>query len=114
MKTYQPADITSYLSLGDLIERLEREDPDRVIPLGFANPHSYRGDYMDLAFEPVRDIPIADMLAAARFALGSTFEGYKGGSYTMAEHSSCWIAEYGTSSDNQLGPLLLDLLLSAA
>jgi hypothetical protein len=100
------------LALGDLIARLEREDPARVLPLGFTNPHSYRGDYMDLAFEPVCDIPIGEMLAAARSALGATFEGWKGGDYTMHDWTSCWIAEEGSSSDNQIGPLLLDLLLA--
>jgi hypothetical protein len=101
----------SYLGLGDLIARLEREDPERVLPIGFAEPHSYRGDYADLAFELRRDIAIGDMLAAARAALGATFQGYKGGDYTMGEQTDCWIASYGESSDNKIGPLLLELLL---
>lgn len=102
----------SYLGLGDLITRLEREDPARILPIGFDKPHSFRGDYMDLAFEPRRNIAIGNMLAAARSALGTTYEGYKGGDYTMGEHTSCWIANYGESSDNQIGPLLLELLLA--
>lgn len=109
---HESASTERYLNLGGLISRLEREDPNRVLPLGFANPHSYRGYYSELAFEPVPRIRIGDMLAAARTALGATFEGYKGGDYTMTEHTSCWIARYGEDSDNQLGPLLLDLLLS--
>lgn len=104
--------IEPYLSLDDLIARLEREDPERVLPLGFANPHSYRGDYMDLAFEPVTSVKIGDMAAAARAALGATFEGYKGGDYTMSGGTGCWIAEYGRSGDNKLGPLLLEFLLA--
>lgn len=111
--SYAPVSIEAYLGLSDLIARLEREDPARVLPLGFANPHSYRGDYCDLAFEPVANIAVGDMLAAARSALGATFEGWKGGDYTMFEHTDCWIAERGDSSDNKIGPLLLDLLLSA-
>lgn len=110
---FTPAPVENYLGLGDLIARLEREDPARVVPLGFANPHSFRGHYMELAFEPVRDISVGDMLAAARSALGETFQGWKGGDYTMHEHTSCWIAQRGDSSDNQIGPLLLDLLLTA-
>lgn len=109
---HESASTERYLNLGGLIARLEREDPNRVLPLGFANPHSYRGDYSELAFEPVPRIRIGDMLDAARAALGATFDGYKGGDYTMTEHTSCWIARYGEDSDNQLGPLLLDLLLS--
>jgi hypothetical protein len=103
-----------YLGLGELITRLEREDPNRVLPLGFAEPHSYRGYYDQLAFEPRRNIAIGDMLAAARSALDATFQGYKGGDYTMREHTACWIAEYGTDSDNLIGPLLLELLLAQA
>lgn len=110
---HESASTERYLNLGGLISRLEREDPNRVLPLGFANPHSYRGDYSELAFEPVPRIRIGDMLAAARTALGATFEGYKGGDYLMTEHTSCWIARYGEDSDNQLGPLLLELLLCA-
>lgn len=101
-----------YLGLGALIARLEREDQARILPIGFADPHSYRGFYMDVAFEPRRNIAIGEMLAAARSALDATFEGYKGGDFTMSEHTDCWIASYGRTSDNQIGPLLLELLLA--
>lgn len=108
----EPADMGRYLNLGDLVERLEREDPDRVVPMGFANPHSYRGDYSKLAFEPARDVTIGAMLDAARAALGATFGGYKGGDYTMHDYTEVWLANYGEDSDNKLGPLLLELLLT--
>ncbi len=111
-QTRKAVDVEAYLGLGDLIARLEREDPTRILPLGFTNPHSYRGDYYELAFEPVADIPVGEMLAAARSALGATFQGWKGGDFTMGEHSGCWIAVEGDSGDNKLGPLLLDLLLA--
>jgi hypothetical protein len=108
---FEPAEVDTYIDLGGIIARLEAEDPDRVLPLGFANPHSYRGYYDELAFEPVRDIRVGDVLAAAKSAVGRTFEGYKGGDYTMDVHTSCWIANYGVSGDNRIGPVLLDLLL---
>lgn len=110
---FEPATIDTYVDLGGIIARLEREDPDQVLPLGFANPHSYRGDYMNLAFEPVRNIKVGDVLNACRFALGHTFEGWKGGDYTMKEHTDCWISRVGESGDNKIGPLLLDLMLAA-
>lgn len=100
------------LGLGALIARLEREDPNRILPLGFAEPHSYRGYYEQLAFEPRQNIAIGDMLAAARSALGRTFVGYKGGEYTMHKYVECWIANYGESGENLIGPLLLELLLA--
>ena len=100
------------MSLGGIIARLEREDPERILPIGFADPHSYRGYYEQLAFEPRRNISIGDVLEAARSALGATYEGYKGGEYTMGQYTACWISHYGSTSDNLIGPLLLELLLA--
>ena len=111
IETHQATDIGNYIELGGIIARLEQEDPNRVLPIGFANPHSYRGNYSDLAFEPVRDITVGEMLTAARSALGTTFEGWKGGDNLMTESTDCWISLHGESADNKIGPLLLDLML---
>jgi hypothetical protein len=107
-------EIRSDLSLGGLIARLEIEDATRVVPIGFDYAHSFRGFYEQLAFEPRRIVTIGQMLATARSCVGATFEGYKGGDYVMTEYTTCWIANYGESSDNLLGPLLLELMLRAA
>jgi hypothetical protein len=112
MARFTPANIDNDLGLGKLIARLEREHPSRVLPLGFANPHSWRGDYSELAFEPVENILIGDVLKAALSALGATFQGYKGGEYTMGEYTACWLDREGESGDNKIGPLLLDLLIA--
>lgn len=48
--------------LGDLIDRLKAEDPNKGVPLGFKNPHSYRGYYDCLAFEPAENVTVASML----------------------------------------------------
>jgi hypothetical protein len=111
IETHQAAEIDRWIELGGIIARLEQEDPARVLPIGFANPHSYRGDYRDLAFEPVANISIGDMLTACRSALGFTFDGWKGGDFTMTESTDCWISMHGESGDNKIGPLLLDLML---
>ena len=42
---HQAAEIGNYIELVGIIARLEQEDPNRVLPIGFANPHSYRGNY---------------------------------------------------------------------
>jgi hypothetical protein len=103
----------SQLELGEVIARLRRENPDRVVRVGFAAPHSYRGDYYDLAFELRHNITIGEMLAAAESAVGATFEGWKGGDYEMREHSDCWLVPAeGTSMGETLGALLLELLLA--
>lgn len=98
-------------TLKAVIERLEKEkDPERVVPLGFARPHSYRGYYEDLAFEPAENVTVRSMLEAARSAIGQTFGGWKGGDYTMDEWTTVWLASPGDTGET-LGPVLLDLML---
>lgn len=101
------------MTLDELIAALEAEEPDKVLPLGFSNPHSWRGDYMELAFEPTADVTVGAMLADARSARGATYEGYKGGQYTMHGYTDCHLAEEGRAGDDELGPILLALLLAA-
>lgn len=96
--------------LKDLITALESEDPTKVLPIGFWNPHSYRGDYSELAFELVRDIPVGVMLEKAKSAMGATYQGYKGGLYKMGEYTSVNLAEYGDSGE-ELNPVTLAVML---
>lgn len=98
--------------LGELITQLAAADQTLVLPYGFHKPHSYRGYYTDLAFEPTTGITVADMLTAARSALGTTYQGYKGGDFQMGEHSDCWLAEYGHEGEG-IGPVLIGLMLAA-
>lgn len=103
--------------LGELIDALKAvvdQNPDAVVPDGFCNPHSYRGYYEQLAFEPAQNVRVRDMLLDAEHALGSTFQGWKGGDYTMDEHTDCWLAHRGDSDGEMLGPLLLRLMLERA
>jgi len=100
------------VNLGDIIDAFQQLDPDAVLPIGLNNPHSYRGDYMDLAFEAVTDAKVSDILDVLRSAVGATYEGYKGGDYRMDRWSSCWIAPYGSSGGDCIGPLLLHFLVS--
>jgi hypothetical protein len=97
--------------LCELIEALENAPQDLVVPIGFAEPHSYRGYYEDLEFTPAMNVTVASMLAHARSALGATFYGYKGGDYKMHEYSRCWIGEAGLVEDQSISPLLLNFML---
>lgn len=83
------------MTLGRLIEWLEAQDPNLVVQDGFGRPHSDRGSYDELAFDPMPEAKIGDMLAHARSALGATFPGWKGGDYTMRDWSSVYIGEFG-------------------
>lgn len=75
-------------------------------------PRSKPRTYEDLAFEARPNVSVGDMLAAARSALGDTFQGWKGGEYTMKEWTSCWLVEEEGDCGETLGALLLELLLA--
>lgn len=103
------------MTLGELIRVLEAAAeayPGRELALGFGSPHSYRGYYEDLAFAPGGRVTVAEALESAKGALGSTYEGWKGGEYTMGEYTDCWLAQEGESRAETIGPVLLSLLLS--
>lgn len=102
----------SQLTLAELIARL-REEPDQSkrLKLGFTHPHSYRGFYEQVAFEPAENVTVAEMLADATSALGATFHSWKGGDYLMRPYTETWIAEQGCEGET-LGVLLLSLLLA--
>jgi len=105
--------MNAHPSLENLLELLRAADPRKVCPLGFRNPHSYRGYYEDLAFEPAENVTVAEMTAAAESAVGATYEGYKGGSYTMGGYTTVWLAKYGETGET-LGPQFVRLILERA
>ena len=98
------------MTLDQLIAALEAAPLYLRVPLGFSSPHSYRGYYTDLAFEPQEDTTVGQMLVCAKSALGQTYHGWKGGEYTMEEHTDVWLAEYGCSGET-IGPVLLGYML---
>lgn len=83
------------MTLGELIKRLEALPQNMILQHGFYHPHSYRGYYEDLAFEPQENVSIGTMLACAKEALGKMYFGWKGGEYTMYTHTIVWLANYG-------------------
>lgn len=96
-----------HLTLGQLITELAQSAPDAEVTFDSGEPvggcGSYRGYYSDLAFckgdEPRS---VASLLEEARTANGKTFEGYKGGDFTMSDDTPLWFAEYGC-----LGPAII-------
>lgn len=98
------------MTLGYIISVFSRFPADKVLPVGFSNPHSYRGDYYCLAFEPKENVTVEDSLTALKSALGQTYEGYKGGEYTMDDYSRVYLAEYGNEGD-EVGRMLLNAIL---
>jgi hypothetical protein len=89
----------NHTTLGILIDWLEKQDQDLIVQDGFGSPHSDRGSYEELAFDPVSEARLGDMLKYAKSAVGATYEGWKGGDYTMGLHTSVYIGEYGEEGD---------------
>lgn len=99
------------LSLGQAIAMCEAADQDKVLPFGITHPHSYRGFYEDVAFERTEPQTVREFVAVLRSALGQSYEGWKGGHYTMDEHSDAWFATEGSTSDSPFSRLLFEVLL---
>lgn len=98
--------------LDDLIELLEWFPRERVVLNGIGNPHSWRGDYNELAFEPIGKTSVGDILDAATSAHGATFEGWKGGEYKMDGGTTIHIEHEGNYSDNDTAlKMLFDLMI---
>ena len=84
------------MTLGKLIAALEAMPADAEVA-GLIGPHSYRGYYSDLAFEPTgATMPASSLLASCKAAMGKVFEGYKGGDYVMGAMTPVWVSHYGT------------------
>jgi hypothetical protein len=85
------------MTLGALIVALDAMPPGAEID-GIQDPHSYRGYYADLAFEPKAGrVLVSEALAMCREAMGQVFTGYKGGDYVMGALTPLWISNYGTT-----------------
>lgn len=100
------------MTLQMLCNYLQQLEPNRVSKFTLSNPHSYRGYYEDLAFE-TRDEPqsAGEMLKVALSALGTTYQGWKGGDFKMTEHTTVWLSEEGNCWDaTGLSTFVLNLL----
>lgn len=92
-----------HLTLGRLIETLAATRPDKEVFIdqgGYPGAlGSYRGYYEDLAFSKQPDpISAAELLDRCMEAMGTVFEGYKGGDYTAHDKAALWLSDYGTAS----------------
>ena len=96
------------MRLRKFIEVLEGLPP--MLPVGLGRAISWRGVYAELAFEPKAGATAGDVLKEARAAVGSTFEGYKGGEYVMDEDTLCHVDAYGDSGGPTLGEYMTILL----
>lgn len=100
------------LTLGELIGFL-KGIPSEELVKKFANPHSYRGYYNDLAIEPINDVFTAGEFLAVltNEALDKEFYGYKGGLFTMHKNVDVYVAHKGSCGERQEPVRLIDIVL---
>lgn len=84
----------SQVTLGAMIERLKELAGDVMVPL--SNPHSYRGYYSDIAFEPTEQVTAKDLLQECQESMGTCFQGWKGGDNYMHAGVPVWVANEGS------------------
>lgn len=96
------------VTLGKLLDLLMMVPGGLPIKLQWGDEHlvnvgdidSYRGYYSDLAIEPgyPEEREVADVYDMLNAAIGSTFEGYKGGDFVMHADTPVWVSLYGNTS----------------
>ena len=96
------------MTLGQLIELLKEQDQDKKVRYGFGNPHSWRGSYDELAFEPVENTSVGEMLSQALAAEDNIYEGWKGGEFKMTSSTTVNIEYKGSYTG---GTCMINLLL---
>jgi hypothetical protein len=104
------------INLGEYIALLEDQDLDLMMPIGFSQPHSYRGIYEELAFVITYRIKIGEMLDVAKGCVGQVFQGYKGGDFRMGEYTTVnyQMYEYAVYDGAEIDYLLMRLLFQYA
>lgn len=111
-KTFEKSD---QLSLGEIISKCEAiaeknhklSDGSEItvrFDFEYLRPDhigSWRGIYAELAlgFVSEDEIKLSEFLTLLKEADGKTFEGYKGGDFTMSRHTPVWVANYGNSGN---------------
>ena len=94
------------MTLGQLIKSLESIPPETKVRRGIGRPHSNRGYYDQLGFEPVENTTVGEMLTAAKSADGATYQGWKGGDFTMRLSTEVNVSKQGESGS----PLVPEML----
>lgn len=92
------------MNLGELKVRFNDPTNDEfVFTNGFNAPHSYRGIYADVAFEPARNVTLGEIKRVIARADAETFMGWKGGEYAYGDDARCHLAYEGTCDPTGTG-----------
>lgn len=85
------------VTLGELEAFLKKLPTSMNVTNGFTNPHSYRGNYEEVAFAPAFNVCVGEMLSCVEKALTQSFRGYKGGYFSYDEKTLCHVQNEGSS-----------------
>lgn len=99
------------MRLEQLIDYLKEKNPEKRLVMGLGKPDSYRGYYDQLAFPLKPNVTVGEMLEWAQEAVGKTYQGYKGGDFTMDKDTYVHVAAWGDCG-SELSYGLVDQLLS--
>lgn len=87
--------------LKDVREQNDKEDVPVCFDFEYARPTNYmswRGVYAELAvgfaFDGLRTT-LDEFIVRTEQCVGETFDGYKGGDFTMTAKTPVWVANYG-------------------
>ena len=101
-----------HMTLESAVNRASQFPGEKIVVFengrGPVKEMSYRGYYSDLAFSTGAPPTVAEFLARCQAAIGKTYEGYKGGDFTMEESTPLWRAEYGS-----MGEAIIDAVRDA-
>lgn len=88
------------MSVGDITDALKQIPKKTVFPIGFTNPHSYRGWYDQPAVTFTRNVTAGEMLKTFKALSSQEFIGWKGGRFTYTPDQYVNIAAEGTCNDD--------------
>lgn len=103
------------MTLGQIIDTLKRKEPTEEVRFDFVyfrptTLRSWRGDYSQLSLGYAHDSPktttVAELLAECEAAVGKTFQGWKGGDYTMNERTRVYVGNSGEGA----GTAIVDII----
>lgn len=108
--------LSPHVTFGELLAVLDIEHErkaTRIITNGFDMPHVYRGNRLDIAFEPRARVPLAEMREVAHSARHRTLPRLGGGSGQIMGWGLVWLAQW-SDTGQPLTPYGLHYILDAA
>ena len=99
----------------EILDYLADLDPYAVTSFTLSDPHCDRGSYSDVAFAMTREpSTVAEVYAVIASVIGETYQGYKGGDFTMHAWTDCCIGEssYDVGDALSVGWLRAEMLIA--